>query len=263
MAPRANRHFCPGTVWHVTHRCHKREFLLKFRRDKDSWRQWMILARERYDLCVLNYTITSNHVHLVLHANRVADPYAIARSLQLAAGQVGREYNARKERRGAFWEDRYHATAIETGEHFTNCLAYVDLNMVRAGVVSDPSKWPYGAYHELQRPRSRFRAQLVDWDALLRLLSMPDIEALRRARRMWIENAILTGPLERDPKWTESLAVGSRKFIEETARRMGGKAIGRVIVEADSGYALQEERNPYEAVFRGENSQISPKKLAF
>ncbi len=265
MSPRANRHFCPGTVWHVTHRCHKREFLLKFRRDKDSWRQWMILARKRYDLCVLNYTITSNHVHLVLHANRGADadPYAIARSLQLAAGQVGREYNARKERRGAFWEDRYHATAVETGEHFTNCLAYVDLNMVRAGVVRDPAEWAFGAYYELQRPRARFCAQLVDWDALLRLLNMKDVEALRRARKMWIKDAVRTKLLERDPKWTESLAVGSKEFIEETAKRMGGKAIGRIVIETESGYALQEERSPYEAVLKGQNSPISPKKAAF
>jgi hypothetical protein len=36
---------------------------------------------------------------------------------------------------GAFWQDRYHATAIETGEHLWRCLVYVCLNMVRAGVV--------------------------------------------------------------------------------------------------------------------------------
>jgi len=28
--PRAYRHYTPGYVWHITHRCHKKEFLLKF-----------------------------------------------------------------------------------------------------------------------------------------------------------------------------------------------------------------------------------------
>ncbi len=32
--PRANRHFVSGHVWHITHRCHKKEFLLKFARDR-------------------------------------------------------------------------------------------------------------------------------------------------------------------------------------------------------------------------------------
>ncbi|MFZ0724160.1 MAG: hypothetical protein WAM61_00085, partial [Desulfobacterales bacterium] len=39
------------------------------------------------------------------------------RSLQLVAGRTAQEYNDRKGRKGAFWEDRYHATAIEKGEH--------------------------------------------------------------------------------------------------------------------------------------------------
>ena len=32
---RANRHYLPGNhIWHITHRCHKREFLLKFAKDR-------------------------------------------------------------------------------------------------------------------------------------------------------------------------------------------------------------------------------------
>jgi len=37
-----------------------------------------------------------------------------------------------KSRNGAFWEDRYHATAIQANEHLIRCIAYIDLNMVRA-----------------------------------------------------------------------------------------------------------------------------------
>ena len=76
----------------------------------------------------------------------------IARSLQLVAGRTGQGYNERKGRRGAFWEDRYHATAIETGEHLARCLVYIDLNMVRAGVVKHPAEWEAGGYHEIQGP---------------------------------------------------------------------------------------------------------------
>jgi hypothetical protein len=28
--PRANRYFLPGYIWHITHRCHQKEFLLRF-----------------------------------------------------------------------------------------------------------------------------------------------------------------------------------------------------------------------------------------
>lgn len=37
---RAKRHYIPGQIWHLTHRCHKREFLLKLVQDKWRWLQW-------------------------------------------------------------------------------------------------------------------------------------------------------------------------------------------------------------------------------
>ncbi len=62
--PRANRYFLPGHIWHVTHRCHKKEFLLKFSKDRKRWRYWLFEAKKRHGLSVLNFIITSNHIHL-------------------------------------------------------------------------------------------------------------------------------------------------------------------------------------------------------
>jgi len=140
---RANRHHIPGQVWHITHRCHKREFLLKFARDRRRWLQWLFEAKKRFQLAILNYVVTSNHIHLL-----VVDGEApvIPKSLQLVAGQTAQEFNLRKQRKGAFWEDRYHATAVETGGHLLRCLVYIDLNMVRNGVVKHPAEWAQGGY---------------------------------------------------------------------------------------------------------------------
>jgi len=56
----------------------------------------------------------------------------IPKSIQPLAGKTGQEYNQRKKRRGAFWEDRYHATAVERDVHLAQCMIYIDMNMVRA-----------------------------------------------------------------------------------------------------------------------------------
>mgnify|MGYP002066028916 CR=1 FL=1 len=137
---RAKRHYIPGYVWHITHRCHKREFLLKFPRDRRRWIEWLYRAKKRYSgLSVLDYMVTSNHVYPLAFDN--GGRHVIPDSIKLAAGRTGQEYNIRKNSKGAFWEDRYHATAVENGEHLMKCLVYIDLNMVRAGVVSHPSEW--------------------------------------------------------------------------------------------------------------------------
>ena len=39
------------------------------------------------------------------------------------SGRTAQEYNLRKNRKGAFWEDRYHATAVESKDHLLRCLA--------------------------------------------------------------------------------------------------------------------------------------------
>ena len=118
--PRANRYFLPGYVWHITHRCHKREFLLKFARTRQRYLHWLYLARRRFAVDILNYTVTSNHVHLIVR-NR-GGKNEIPAMIQLVAGRTAQEYNSRKGRKGAYWEDRYHATAIETGSHLQRCL---------------------------------------------------------------------------------------------------------------------------------------------
>ena len=75
---------------------------------------------------------------------------AIQKSIQLVAGRTAQEYNRRKNRNGALWQDRYHATAISSDRHLIQCIVYIDLNMVRAGVVAHPSEWDYGGYNEIR-----------------------------------------------------------------------------------------------------------------
>ena len=98
-------------------------------RDRCRYLHWLFEAKKRYGLSVLNYVVTSNHVHLMV---KDTGANVIAESMQLIAGRTAQEYNQRKGRRGAFWEDRYHATAIEADVHLHRCLVYIDLNMVRA-----------------------------------------------------------------------------------------------------------------------------------
>ena len=123
----------------------------------------MFQAKKRYGLSVLNYIITSNHIHLLVFDN--GGKGVIPDSIRLVAGRVGQEYNIRKNRKGAYWEDRYHATAIQTNEHLIKCIVYIDLNMVRAGVVSHPSEWKHCGYNEIQNPKKKYN--IIDFAILM------------------------------------------------------------------------------------------------
>ena len=94
--PRGHRHFVPGQLWHITHRCHQNSFLLKFSRDRRRYLHWLFEARKCLGLSVLDYVVTSNHIHLLAQDT---GEHVIARSMQLVAGRMAQEYNARKRRK--------------------------------------------------------------------------------------------------------------------------------------------------------------------
>ncbi|RJP84304.1 MAG: transposase [Desulfobacteraceae bacterium] len=255
---RANRHHLPGYVWHITHRCHKKEFLLKFEKDKNRWMKWLFEAKKRFGLAVLNYAVTSNHIHLLVIDGK---ENVIPKSMQLIAGRTGREYNLRKSRKGAFWEDRYHATAVNTDDHLIRCLAYIDLNMVRAGVVQHPSEWMHGGYNEIQNPKQRY--SLINRQVLSGLLGVKDDAQLRESHRQWVEEILKNGSNKRDAKWSESIAAGDKEFVSEVKTKLGAKAIGRKSVEDNGDYELREFQIPYNPLFTPEKCALRSENSFF
>ena len=221
--PRANRHYLPGLIWHITHRCHDRQFLLKFSPDRLNWLGWLRKARERHGLCVLDYSVTCNHVHLLALDN--GDRDCIPASMQLAAGSTAQNYNTRRGRRGAFWEDRYHATAVETGTHLLRCMAYIDLNMVRAGAAAGPADWRDCGYREIQGLKQR--GQLIDVKALARLVAGGDERELRRMHGELVQSTLLGETPGRVDYWSSSVAVGSPQFIRRVHAMLDERAEGR------------------------------------
>jgi putative transposase len=240
--PRGNRIFAKGHIWHITHRCHQQAFLLKFVRDRRRWRNWLFEARRRYGLCVLNYIATSNHVHLLIADRGEAE---IAPSMQLVAGRTAQEFNQRKARKGAFWEDRYHATAVQTDHHLVRCLSYIDLNMVRAGVVNHPREWEISSYHEIQSPRQR--KGIIDHETLCKLVGIESIEELQKAHIRWIDEA--ARDTKRNPAWTESVAVGDEYFLTNMQAELGISGVHRQIGCRENVKHLREVHAPYSRDF--------------
>ena len=102
---RANRYILEGHVYHLTARCHDGAFLLKFALERDAYWRRLRTTLPLFDLSLLNYCITSNHVHLLATAGSRKD---LAGFMQKVQGEHAERYNGRKGRKGAFWSDRYH-----------------------------------------------------------------------------------------------------------------------------------------------------------
>ena len=60
--------------------------------------------------------------------------------------RFGGWFNRRGGRRGTLWEERFKSVLVEGGEALAVIAAYIDLNPVRAGIVSDPKDWRWSGY---------------------------------------------------------------------------------------------------------------------
>ena len=63
----------------------------------------------------------------------------------------GARINRRKNRHGTFWEDGYPSRLS-----LHQCVVYIDLNMVRAGMVKHPRAREHSGYREIHKPPSRY-----------------------------------------------------------------------------------------------------------
>jgi putative transposase len=228
--PRANRFVQPGMVCHLTHRCHNRSFLFRFARDRSEYRERLRLASRQFRVSILDYCLTSNHDHIIAIESRAG---GISRMMQKLEGDFAGYFNRRKQRSGSFWEDRYHCTMVEDGAHLWNCIVYVDLNMVRAGVVSHPRHWDWCGYHELVGEKTRYR--LLECDRLLELLAMPDLALFVEEYCARIDQAVATKALKRQESWTESIAVGSQAYVRKIAAAIRRERLKPRIEEGENG----------------------------
>jgi len=174
--------------------------------------------------------------------------------MQFLQSRTAQEYNYRKGRKGAFWEDRYHATAIDSDIYLIHCMVYISMNMVRAAVVKHPLDWHESGYFEIEFPKKRYC--IINYAALLETVGFNSLEELQKNQREWIKEIIDKNEFEREPKWTESIAVGSECFIEKIKDQLSIKAKSRIIKKSGEDYALSESEIPYNAIFDTKNTTL-------
>ncbi len=142
--------------------------------------------------------------------------------------RFARFYNKRHGRRGYFWGDRFKSVVVENGETLINCLAYIDLNPVRAGLVTRPEdyRWNSIGYYIQTNNKNDFLS--LDF-GLREFGEMDDGERLRRYRRFLYE----TGAVEQK--------TGSRRS-EVGGRRKQKKSIDQAVIENERKNDFQLNR---------------------
>ena len=141
--PRQARFYYPGAVLHVVQRGNNRTAVFTCPRDHRFYLDCLRDAMHRHRVSVHAYVLMTNHVHLLVSPND-------GQGLPLMMQSLGRNYvssfNLLHGRTGTLWEGRYKAAPVDTDHYLFACYRYMELNPVRAGIVTSPHAYHWSSH---------------------------------------------------------------------------------------------------------------------
>ncbi|MCK4790981.1 MAG: transposase [Desulfobacteraceae bacterium] len=213
--PRKARVVLPNCAHHVVQRGHNRQAVFVEDRDYQHYLDTLIEWKLVLGIKVYAYCLMTNHVHLVIDPGDEPDNLGIL--MKRLAGRQTRMVNILERRTGSLWEGRYKSSPIQTDNYLLACCRYVELNPVRANMVSRPEEYHWSSY--------RFKTGLEnDWlDLDPCYLGLGENAQQRQERyQRWVDDAIPEDEwkLIRDAVQRGQL-TGNQGFVEEVEKKVG------------------------------------------
>ena len=204
---------------------HNREACFFADEDYLFYLHWLKEGSRKYGCAIHAYVLMTNHVHLLMTPAR---PDGISRLMQSLNRRYAQYVNRIYRRSGSVWEGRFKASLIQADEYLRTCYRYIELNPVRAGMVSDPGEYRWSSY----RWHGLGRADEVVTDHALYLDIAGDEEERRAAYRGLFRVQLDEEALGEIRKVTNrGLPLGGERFREQVEaaprRRVGLRRRGR------------------------------------
>lgn len=138
--PRAKRVLGDNITYHVVSNCNANEFLFSKGEHFEKFLNHLGECSQKFSFSLHAYCLMHSHIHLILttshgiHLDKVM--YEICQRFSF-------QYNKNQRRSGHFWKNRYFCRIINNDIYGLVCLRYLHRNPVRAGLVVNPTDWPW------------------------------------------------------------------------------------------------------------------------
>ena len=181
--PRPNRLWYPGAWYHVFARGNNKAPIFFEPADYQRYLDLLRQAMTQFGCRLYAYALMTNHVHLLV---QTGSEQPLARPMHMLQARYTMYVNRRYERVGHLFQGRYRGSLIEGNTYLLVLSRYIHLNPVRAGLVADPSEYPWSSYVAYLAGKND---DLVTTEFVLDLLSGPPH---RRCLlyRMFVEGAL-------------------------------------------------------------------------
>lgn len=114
----------------------------------------------------------SNHIHLIIKSEITELSIFMAKIL----AEYAEYYNYKHNRNGHVFQNRFQSECIESEKYFWNCVRYIHLNPIKAGIVKSMMNYKYSSIHEYkmgktdilhEKAMKLFHGKFEKWDEFL------------------------------------------------------------------------------------------------
>ncbi len=141
--PRRPR-FCPKNVpAHIIQRGNNRQAIFAAESDLAAYAHWLREAAVKFQVNIHGWVFMTNHVHLLLTPSTDSGISKLIQSLGL---RYSRHFNYTYARTGSLYDGRFKSCLVEDHNYLLTCLQYIELNPLRAGMVTDPGNYSWSSY---------------------------------------------------------------------------------------------------------------------
>ena len=133
----------PDYPHHINQRGNNRQAIFAATENYEDLLSLLGENAQKFGVAIHAYVLMTNHFH-VLATPQTAQ--GLPRMMQAVGRRYVRHFNDSQGRTGTLWEGRYRSTLIQTDRYLLACMAYIDLNPVRAGLVMEPREYPWSSH---------------------------------------------------------------------------------------------------------------------
>lgn len=142
--PRSARILLPNAPHHIVQRGHNRQTVFVSDDDYDYYHENLIHFKNEFNCKIYAYCLMTNHIHLVVDPGEKTE--SLSMLMKRVAGRQTRYVNKFKKRSGSLWEGRFKSSIISSQEYLAACCRYIELNPLRAAMVTDPADYRWSSY---------------------------------------------------------------------------------------------------------------------
>lgn len=213
--PRRPRVVLAHTPLHLIQRGNNRQICFAADEDYRFYLGWLHEFANKTGCKVHAYVLMTNHVHLLLSADRGE---AVGELMKSIGQRYVLHFNRTYSRTGTLWEGRFRSCLIQAQDYLLACLRYIELNPVRAGMVKHPAEYPWSSYRA--HAQGEDNTLLTPHEVYLALGSSGPMR--QAAYRELFHTALEPALVEqiRDAS-NGNFALGNARFAAETAAALG------------------------------------------